>query len=223
MKTALNAVPKKIEKLIKNHRTTDLQKRIQNLKLNHETKSWRSLKKEMGFLEKGSSYTDLKNNTTTAKTDRDKLKHFSEQLKSAFAIKIELKDKNLEREIGNFFILNVQDYSPLKSVDGQEEFININELDRIIKNLDIKKSPSLDSINNKLSNYAKVIMLHKAGKPKDLVGSYRPRSLTYCLGKLLEKAVPDNISNWAEANKRFDKRQNGFGKNRSTNDNLFKL
>ena len=96
----------------------------------------------------------MKNNTTTAKTDRDKLKHFSEQLKSAFAIKIELKDKNLEREIGNFFILNAQDYSPLKSVDGQEEFININELDRIIKNLDIKKSPSLDSINNKLSNYA---------------------------------------------------------------------
>ena len=66
-------------------------------------------------------------------------------------------------------------------------------------------------------------MLHKAGKPEDLVGSYRPRSLTYCLGKLLEKAVPDNISNWAEANKRFDKRQNGFRKNRSTNDNLFKL
>ena len=164
-----------------------------------------------------------KHNTTTAKTDRDKLKLFSEQLKSAFAIKIELKDKNLEREIGNFLILNIQDYSPLKSVDDHEEFIDINELDRIIKNLNIKKSPSLDSINNKLSNYAKVIMLHKAGKPEDLVGSYRPLSLTSCVGKLLEKAVADNISNWAEANKKSDKRQNGFRKNRSTNDNLFKL
>ena len=66
-------------------------------------------------------------------------------------------------------------------------------------------------------------MLHKAGKAEDLVGSYRPLSLTSCLGKLLEKAVADNISNWAESNKKFNKHQNGFRKNRSTNENLFKL
>ena len=65
-------------------------------------------------------------------------------------------------------------------------------------------------------------MLHKAGRPEDLAGSYRPLSLTSCLGKLLEKAVADNLGNWAEANKKFNKQQNGFRKNRSTNDNLFK-
>ena len=59
----------------------------------------------MGFPEKGSSYPDLKNNTIAAKTDRDKLKLFAKQLKSVFATKIELKDNNLEREIGNFLIL----------------------------------------------------------------------------------------------------------------------
>ena len=53
----------------------------------------------------------------------DKLKLFMEQLKSVFATEI--------------------------SVDDHEDFINSNELDRIIKNLDIKKSPGLDSINNK--------------------------------------------------------------------------
>ena len=136
-------------------------------------------------------------------------------------------------------------------VDDHQDFISINEVDRIIKNLDIKEAPGLDSINNKLIKYlklallkilhfffnlcinfgihpanwkiAKVIMLHKAGKPEDLAGSYRPLSLTSCLGKLLEKAVADNLSNWAEANKKFNKQQNGFRKNRSTNDNLFKL
>ena len=110
-----------------------------------------------------------------------------------FATKIDLKDKNLEREIRYFFILNVQDYSPLKSVDDHEEIIRINELDIIIKNLGFKKAPGLDYINNKLNKYlkpallkflhfffnlcinfdihptnwkiAKVIMLHKAGKP----------------------------------------------------------
>ena len=64
-------------------------------------------------------------------------------------------------------------------------------------------------------------MLHKAGKPEDLVGSYRPLSFTPCLGKLLEKVVADNLNNWREANKKYNKQQNSFRKNRSTNDNLF--
>ena len=70
---------------------------------------------------------------------------------------------------------------------------------------------------------AKIIMLHKAGKPEELVGSYRPLSLTTCLGRRLEKAVADNLSNWAEAKKKFNKQQYGFRKNRSTNDNFFKI
>ena len=65
-------------------------------------------------------------------------------------------------------------------------------------------------------------MLHKAGKPEDLAGSYRPLSLFSCLGKLLEKAVADNLSNWAEANKKFNK-QNGFRKNRSTKEEIIYL
>ena len=251
LKTGLNAISKKIKQKIRNHRTAGIQNRIQILQLNNNPKSWRTLKKEIGYPSKGSSYPDLNDGTSITKTEGDKLKLFTEQLKSVFATKIDLKDKNLEREIRHFLILNVQDYSPLKSVDDHQEFISINELDRIIKNLDIKKAPGLDSINNKLIKYlkpallkflhfffnlcinfgihpanwkiAKVIMLHKAGKPEDLAGSYRPLSLTSCLGKLLEKAVADNLSNWAEANKKFNKQQNGFRKNRSTNDNLFKL
>ena len=144
-----------------------------------------------------------------------------------FATKTDLKDKNLEREIGNFLILNIQDYSPLKSIDDHKGFTSINELDRIINNLDIKKAQGLVCINNKLIKHlkpafinflhfffnlfinfgihpanwkiAKVIMLHNAAKPEDLVGSYRPLSLTSCLGKLLEKAVAENLRNWAEA------------------------
>ena len=59
----------------------------------------------MGYPNKGSSYADLKNDSLIAKTDGDKLKLFAEQLKSVFATKIDLKNKNLEREIGNFFYL----------------------------------------------------------------------------------------------------------------------
>ena len=51
----------------------------------------------MSYPNKGSSYPDLKSDTTIAKTDRDKLKQFAEQLKSVCGTKIDLKDKNLER------------------------------------------------------------------------------------------------------------------------------
>ena len=110
----------------------------------------------------------------------------------------------------------------------------------------MKKAPGIDSINNKLIKHLKlglknflhvffnlcisfgihpsnckianVIMLHKAGKPEDLVVS-----LTSCLSKLWEKAVADKLSNWAESNKKINKQKNRFRKNRSTNENLFKL
>ena len=84
---------------IKIHRTTNIQNRIRCLQLNNDPKSWRTLKKEIRYPSKGSSYPDITNGTTMAKTDGDKLKLFAEQLKSVFATKIDLKDKKLEREI----------------------------------------------------------------------------------------------------------------------------
>ena len=174
-------------------------------------------------------------------------------MKSTFVTKIELKDKNLEKEIGNFLILNIQDYSipPLKTINDHEAFISINEIDKIINDLDIKKCPGINRTNSKLikhlklglikflhfffnlyinfgiyySNWkiAKVIMIHEAGSPEDLVGSYRPLSLTFCHSKLLEKTVADNLSNCEEYKSKFNKQKNIFRKNMFTNDNLFEL
>ena len=103
-------------------------------------------------------------------------------------------------------------------------------MDKIINNLDFKKAPGIDRINNKLIKHiksglfkflhfffnlcinfgihyanwkiSKVIMLHKTGKPEDLVRSYRPLSLTSCHGKLLEKTVAYHLSNWAKSNQK---------------------
>ena len=71
-------------------------------------------------------------------------------MKSVFATKTELKDKDLERVIGNFVILNIEDYSILKEVDDHEEFISINEIDKIINNLGVKKVPGTDQAIKKL-------------------------------------------------------------------------
>ena len=75
------------------------------------------------------------------------MKQFPEQLKSLLETKIELKDKNLEKEIGNFLMLNSQDYSPLKIVDDHEEFTSIIEIDKIINKPVIKKASCIDRIN----------------------------------------------------------------------------
>ena len=66
-------------------------------------------------------------------------------------------------------------------------------------------------------------MLHKTGKPKNKALSYRPLSITSCIGKILEKLLTNRIKSWAENNNIFNLQQNGFRKNRYTNDNLFKL
>ena len=71
-------------------------------------------------------------------------------MKSVFATKTELKDKDLERVIGNFVILNNEDYSILKEVDDHEEFISINEIDKIINNLGVKNVPGTDQAIKKL-------------------------------------------------------------------------
>ena len=47
IRSILNAVSKKNKKLIKNDRATDIHKRIQRLQLTNDSKSWRTLKKEM--------------------------------------------------------------------------------------------------------------------------------------------------------------------------------
>ena len=71
-------------------------------------------------------------------------------MKSVFATKTELKDKDLEREIGNVVKLNFEDYSILKEVDDHEEFISINEIDKIINNLGVKNVPGTDQAIKKL-------------------------------------------------------------------------
>ena len=49
-------------------------------------------------------------------------------------------------------ILNVQNYSLLKNFYNQEEFISINKIDRIIKNLDMK-NPRSNRSNRLLPNF----------------------------------------------------------------------
>ena len=61
-------------------------------------------------------------------------------------------------------------------------------------------------------------MLHKPGKPKSEITSYRPLNLTSYLGKILEKIITNRVKDWCNENDMINKQQNGFRSKRSTND-----
>ena len=70
---------------------------------------------------------------------------------------------------------------------------------------------------------AVVIPILKPGKDPRNTNSYRPISLTSCLGKLLEKIVNTRLMWFLETNNLINKAQSGFRRNRSTTDNLVAL
>ena len=70
---------------------------------------------------------------------------------------------------------------------------------------------------------ANIKTLLKDGKDPEKTESYRPISLTSCLGKLLEKIVADRLSHILESRGGFNKNQAGFRRNRCTGDQVLKL
>ncbi len=68
-----------------------------------------------------------------------------------------------------------------------------------------------------------VIPIHKPGKPIRQPTSYRPISLTSCLGKLLERIVTVRLTNYLNTNNIIPLEQSGFRAGRSTADHLATL
>ena len=70
---------------------------------------------------------------------------------------------------------------------------------------------------------AKIIMIHKPGKPKQDLTSYRPISLLICLAKLMEKIINKKITEWAESTGILPPEQSGFRAKRSCHDHILRL
>jgi ribonuclease HI len=68
-----------------------------------------------------------------------------------------------------------------------------------------------------------VVPIHKQGKPKSVVGSYRPIALTSNVSKLFEKIILQRLNYYCEKNNILPKEQAGFRKGRCTLDHLVKL
>ena len=71
--------------------------------------------------------------------------------------------------------------------------------------------------------HAVVVPIHKHGKPRKELGSYRPIALTSQLGKVFEKVVEHRLEYYCESKKVFPACQAGFRRGRGVTDHLVKL
>ena len=132
-----------------------------------------------------------------------------------------------------------------------EEALTLTELNRAMKKLKSHKAPGPDKIHNEmLTNLgpkgknvilqlinrtwdkseipktwrnATIIPILKKGKPAEDVKSYRPISLTSCIGKLAERMINNRLYWWLETTNTLNKYQAGFRAGQRTDDQLFRL
>ena len=71
--------------------------------------------------------------------------------------------------------------------------------------------------------HAIVVPIHKHGKPRKELGSYRPISLTSHLGKVYERVIKNRLEYYCESKKVFPVCQAGFRRGRGVTDHLVKL
>ena len=169
-------------------------------------------------------------------------KHFANVTK---ANKLEESDKTLLKN------LKLKEKSPKANIQLFEEDFTLAEMNKSLHKLKKRKSPGPDGIHNEmlqhLGNAGKRTLLQffnltwktgklpltwknalikpvlKKGKPAEDAKSYRPISLTSCLGKVAERMVNERLYWWLEANKLLNPHQAGFRARHRTDDQLFRL
>ena len=182
------------------------------------------------------SYTD----------DRDKANQFKKSYKAVSRIPRNKTDRPLKKEVRKGLQKST---TPPREC---EEEISMTELERAIRECKELKAAGSDDIPydmiKRLGPRAKLFILDlfnncwtgeeplpqtwrtaiikpilKEGKDPKKTVSYRPISLTSCLGKLLEKIVANRLSLFLETNKLLNPNQAGFRQNRNTSDQVLRV
>jgi hypothetical protein len=225
-----------IEKIGKNPLSSkDVWNRIQIIKNNRNKKA--------------DKYPILVHENKVYSTDESKANIFGELLSETF------KDNEKEKNDKKFKIetdILIEDF--IKSENNHDEdleTININNLNKILKNLKSKVSCGEDKITNTmlkhLSDKFKLVLLHlcktainslfipelwkrvilkmipKKNDGKKDPKNYRPISITSCIARLCERFILSDINDHLKNNNIIIKQQSGFRSFRQTKDNIFAI
>ena len=169
-------------------------------------------------------------------------KHFA-SISRASALSDKDKDKLQD--------LKSQEKAPSASLQVFEDSFTLAELNKAMKKLKRRKAPGEDKVHNEMlinlgetgrqavlclinmtlrtGNIPKawrnavISPILKKGKPQEDLNSYRPISITSCLGKVAERMINSRLYWWLESSGHLSSSQAGFRAGFRTEDQLFRL
>jgi len=147
--------------------------------------------------------------------------------------------------------LKAKEKMPSASLQVFGDNFTLSELNRAMKKLKMRKAPGQDKIHNEmlanLDEHGRKVILSlinmtfktgiipkvwknavispilKKGKPQEDLNSYRPISITSCLGKIAERMINSRLYWWLETSGQLNSSQAGFRAGYRTEDQLFRL
>ncbi|KAL4084539.1 hypothetical protein QTP88_027487 [Uroleucon formosanum] len=240
-KKILNKLTKEVQSALQLYRVNSYKQFLSNIHHSDST-LWkvtnRLLNQETNII------PPLRTSSRLVKSDEEKCKVFSENLRNTFSLN---QIANNSNDLRIEQILKTPNYSVQNSLN----YVTPNEIKLIIKRLPAKKSPGHDRITNlllkKLPNKAIlyttslfnallrlgcfpvnwkkaiVILIKKPGKDNTNPDSYRPISLLTSLSKVFEKVIHTRLLAHLDYSETIPKFQFGFRSHHSTTQQLLRL
>ena len=237
---------KKTSELVKERKQQTWKEHVQSITATTSSKKvWQTIRAMDGRRPPGRENEVLEVAGTTYVEDADKAEQFAKTYRSFSKLPVAKEDRVLRRYNRKHM---KRKHGP---VQESEQPLTWTELERVIDEAKNNKAAGEDDIPyeliKNLGPKAKELLLHiynrcwegegippkwrtaiikpllKDGKDPKQTASYRPISLTSCLGKLLEKIIGDRLVHVLEQRGLLNDNQAGFRPGRCTTDQILKL
>ena len=238
---------RKVSEMIKEEKTKRWKEYVESLDQQTTDKQlWRTIHNLEGKTHQGGKNETLIVNGKAYISDRDKANQFAKTYKSYSKLPARKEDRAIRRKFWKY----IKEGRNIPMTEAEQD-ITMFELERAIEETGTNKAAGKDEIPyeflRNLGTKAKLMILClmnkcwqgenlprqwrtaiirtllKDGKDPKETTSYRPISLTSCLGKVLEKIVADRLMHFMESRGLINDNQAGFRQNRATTDQVMKL
>ena len=245
-RTAYQKACAKVKLAVKAEKKQKWQSTTADLNLENEgTKAWNLLKNLSGE-NRRCNPKPMNDQGSSIFTDQKKAEHMNRAFASVSrAGHLTDQDKDMLKD------LKQKEKSPTANTSLFEENLTKKELKQALRRIKLKKAPGPDKIHGEMLKRlgakgkdvllqlinatwkkgqvprawktAHIIPIPKKGKDHKLASSFRPISLTSCVGKIAERMINQRLYWYLETTNNLGKNQAGFRKGKSTVDQLFRL
>lgn len=245
-KTQYNRACAKVKLTVKKSKKDKWSQTCENLDLRHNGRQAWSLVNNLSGKRRTQNPKPIYLSSSTIEEDQKKAEHFNRYFAS-----VNRASRLTEDDKVRLKNLKEREKAPTANLALFEEKYTMRELRHALKKLRPRKSPGPDKIHNEMLRklgpkgretllhlinsswekgqvpkawkIAQIIPILKSGKPPGEPKSYRPISLTSCIGKLAERMVNNRLYWYLESTNTLNTNQAGFRKGSCTEDQLFRL